>query len=155
MLVGFSTCSSVLAFPEEMEVGKKKLGIEEGFLSFVLPLGQMIFKLGFVPEYICVILMLLYYYKLPIDFSTLFLVGVISIILSLTSGPIAGSALVNYALAFSIFHIPKEALAFTMVIIIFTDFLDMMLCVYGNLVFGLTIAKEFGLVNEKILFNEK
>lgn len=154
MLVRFSTCSSVLAFPEEMEVGKKKLGIEEGFLSFALPLGQMIFKLGFVPEYICVILMLLYYYKLPIDFSTLFLVGVISIILSLTSGPIAGSALVNYALAFSIFHILKEALAFTMVIIIFTDFLGTMLCVYGNLVFDLTVAKKVGMVDEKILFNE-
>lgn len=111
LLIAFSTASSAAAFSSNMDISRKKYGIDEKLCSFGIPLGVVTFKMSTALSYMLQCLFFAELYAVDVSFSWIVIMLLTSVILSVATPPIPGGGLATYAVLFSQLGIPSEALA--------------------------------------------
>ncbi len=110
-LIALTTASSAAALATNLETCVKELGIPKKISDFAIPLGQVLYKPGFVVGLFIMALCMAESYGIPI--TPLFLVmSVLTVgLLSMALPPIPGGALSVFTVLFAQLGIPAEALA--------------------------------------------
>ncbi len=121
-LIGLTTASSAAAFGTNVRDAEGKLGIERRFVRFGIPLGQIIFKPGFIVMLTALEFGMAEFYDLPVTFSWIIIACVVNFLMSVAVPPIPGGAVACYTIVFTQLGIPMEAIAVAFAIDMITDF---------------------------------
>lgn len=121
-LIGFMTASSAAAFTTNVHDAEKKLGMDGKFVRFGIPLGQIIFKPGFITELAALEFGLAKVYDLQITFSWIVIACIVNFIMSVAVPPIPGGALACYTIIFTQLGIPADAIAVAFALDMILDF---------------------------------
>lgn len=109
LLLAFTTCSSAAALPANMRAANK-LGASEEVASFAIPLGTTVnmdgaaLYLGIASIFVAEV------YGMPLDFSQQMTVLVISLLASIGSVGVPGSALIVMTMVFTQVGLPMEGI---------------------------------------------
>lgn len=122
-LIGLTTASSSAAMSGMMDACKKQYGIEDKFVNFAVPLGQILFALGSVVDF--VVLSFCMAEVCQVAVTPVWLVTAIftSLILTVAAPPIAGGGVALFTILFTQLGIPSEGLAIAVAIDVIADFL--------------------------------
>ena len=110
LLIAFTTCSSVAALPANMRASRR-LGASKDVTSFALPLGCTInmdgaaLYLGIASIFVADV------YNMPLDFSQQMTVLIMSLLASIGSVGVPGSALIVMTMVFAQVGLPMEGIA--------------------------------------------
>ena len=110
LLIAFTTCSSVAALPANMRASRR-LGASKDVTSFALPLGCTInmdgaaLYLGIASIFVADV------YNMPLDFSQQMTVLIMSLLASVGSVGVPGSALIVMTMVFAQVGLPMEGIA--------------------------------------------
>lgn len=110
-LIALTTASSAAALTTNLETCEKKLGIPKKVADFAIPLGQVLYKPGFVVGLFSIAFCMAEYYGVPI--TPQFLVTAVLTIglLSMSTPPIPGGPLSIFTVMFAQLGIPAGAVA--------------------------------------------
>lgn len=121
-LIALTTASSAAALATNLETCVKELGIPKKVADFGIPLGQVLYKPGFVVGLFTLALCMAESYDIPITPLFLFM-SVLSVgLLSMALPPIPGGALSVFTVMFAQLGIPSEALALAVAVNAILDF---------------------------------
>ena len=123
-LVAFTTASSVSAMPLAMETCEKKLGANRNMVSFVYPLGSVIYMPTSVVYFSVLSCALAGIYQVEISLPWLLTEVVTATLIAIAMPPIPGADVLCYTLLFSSLGIPSEALILATTIGIVFDYVD-------------------------------
>jgi len=123
-LLAFTTASSVSAFPLGMETCEKKLGIKKSLISFVYPLGSVIYMPSSVIYFTVLVCTFAELYQIAVGVPWLILAAVISTLITIAMPPIPGADILCYTVLFSALGIPAEAIILATTVGIVLDYLD-------------------------------
>ena len=121
-LIALSTASSAAALTTNLETCEKELGIPKKVADFAIPLGQVIYKPGFVIGLFVVVLCMAEYYGIHITPQFLIMAILTVGILSMAAPPVPGGALSVITVMFVQLGIPEEAIALAVAISSVLDF---------------------------------
>ena len=110
-LIALTTASSAAALATNLETCVKELGIPKKVADFGIPLGQVLYKPGFVVGLFSLALCMAESYGIPITPLLLFMSILTVGLLSMALPPIPGGALSVFTVMFAQLGIPSEALA--------------------------------------------
>ncbi len=110
-LIALTTASSAAALATNLETCVKELGIPKKVADFGIPLGQVLYKPGFVVGLFSLALCMAESYGIPITPMFLFMSVLTTGLLSMALPPIPGGALSVFTVMFAQLGIPAEALA--------------------------------------------
>lgn len=121
-LIALTTASSAAALTTNLETCEKELGIPKKVADFAIPLGQVIYKPGFVVGLFPVALCMAEYYGVPVT-PQLLVMAVLTIgLLAMATPPIPGGALSIFTVMFAQLGIPGEAIALAVAVNSILDF---------------------------------
>ncbi len=110
-LIALTTASSAAALATNLETCVKELGIPKKIADFGIPLGQVLYKPGFVVGLFSLALCMAESYGIPITPLFLFMSVLTVGLLSMALPPIPGGALSVFTVMFAQLGVPSEALA--------------------------------------------
>ena len=110
-LIALTTASSAAALATNLETCVKELGIPKKVADFGIPLGQVLYKPGFVVGLFALGLCMAESYGIPITPMFLFTSVLTTGLLSMALPPIPGGALSVFTIMYAQLGIPGEALA--------------------------------------------
>lgn len=122
-LVAFTSASSVSALPLGMETCEKKLGIKSSMVSFVYPLGSVIFMPSSVIYFTVIAFTFAEIYQVPVSLPWLVTSVIIVTLIAIALPPIPGGDIIGYSILFSSLGIPEEALLLATALGVLTDYL--------------------------------
>ena len=121
-LIALTTASSAAALATNLETCVKELGIPKKIADFAIPLGQVLYKPGFVVGFFPLALCMAESYDVPIT-PPLLVMSVLTIgLLSMAVPPIPGGALSVFTVLFAQLGIPGEAIAIAVSVNAIMDF---------------------------------
>ena len=91
-VIAFSTASSTAAFSTNVENCENRLGIDRGLIDVAVPLGQATFMPGTVMLFLCFGFCMAERYRIPIGFSWILTLCIVSILIAIAAPPVPGSA---------------------------------------------------------------
>lgn len=121
-LISLTTASSAAALATNLETCVKELGIPKKMADFAIPLGQVLYKPGFVVGLFIMDLCMAESYGIPITPLFLFMSVLTIGLLSMAVPPIPGGPLSVFTVMFAQLGIPDEALALAAAINVIMDF---------------------------------
>ena len=121
-LIALTTASSAAALATNLETCVKELGIPKKIADFAIPLGQVLYKPGFVVGLFTLALCMAESYGIPITPLFLFMSVLTVGLLSMALPPIPGGALSVFTVLFAQLGIPREALALAVAVNAILDF---------------------------------
>ncbi len=121
-LIALTTASSAAALATNLETCVKELGIPKKIADFSIPLGQVLYKPGFVVGFFAMILCMAESYDIPITPLFLFMSILTIGLLSMAVPPIPGGPLSVFTVMFAQLGIPGEAIALAVAINAILDF---------------------------------
>ncbi len=121
-LIALTTASSAAALATNLETCEKQLGISKKVSDFAIPLGQVIYKPGFVVGLFSIVLCMAEYYGVSIT-PWLLVMSVLTVwLLAMAAPPIPGGALSVFTILFAQLGIPGGAIALAVAINSVLDF---------------------------------
>ena len=155
ILVAHSTASSSAAFVTSKENCNTKLGIDESFVNFGLPLGMIMHKPMMIIYYSLVMYYFAGIYNIPCTPIWLITGAMIAIVMAVACPPVAGGGAMIYSLMFAQMGIPAEAVATALVIDLITDF-SLTAAEVGTLPMTLlSVSSQMSMLDREVLRNEK
>lgn len=121
-LIALTTASSAAALTTNLETCEKELGIPPKVAEFAIPLGQVIYKPGFVVGLFTTVLCMAEYYEIAITPLFLAMAFLTVGLLAMAAPPIPGGALSVFTVLFVQMGIPGEAIALAVAINSILDF---------------------------------
>ncbi len=121
-LIALTTASSAAALATNLETCVKELGIPKKVADFAIPLGQVLYKPGFVVGLFTLALCMAESYGIPITPLFLFMSILTVGLLSMALPPIPGGALSVFTVMFAQLGIPEGALALAVAVNAILDF---------------------------------
>ncbi|MGM9958510.1 MAG: dicarboxylate/amino acid:cation symporter [Erysipelotrichaceae bacterium] len=121
-LIALTTASSAAALATNLETCVKELGIPKKVADFSIPLGQVIYKPGFVVGLFATVMCLSEYYEISITPQFIIMTVLVVGLLSMASPPIPGGALSVITVLFAQLSIPAEAIALAVAVNVVLDF---------------------------------
>ncbi len=121
-MIALTTASSAAAFSTNLETCERKLGIPKRVVDFAIPLGQVIYKPGFVVELSVMLLCMAEHYSVPITPQLLIMSILVVGFLSIAAPPIPGGAISVFIVLFVQFGVPGEAIALAAAVNAVLDF---------------------------------
>ena len=153
-LIALTTASSVSALPLGMETCEKKLGIKRSTVSFLFPLGSVIYMPAVCLYFSAVSCALAGLYHLEISPSWLCMAVITSTLLAIAMPPIPGAGLLVFTALFSSLGIPPEALVLTTAADLVMDFIGTGINIL-LLIFQIACeAASFGSLDRKTLLTK-
>ena len=110
-LIALSTASSAAALSTNLETCEKELGIPGKVAVFAIPLGQVLYKPGYVLGLFAIVLCMAEFYGISITPQFLIMAVLCIGLLSMAAPPIPGGALSTFAVLFLQLGIPSESIA--------------------------------------------
>ena len=123
-IVAFTTASSISALPLSMETCEKKLGVNRSTVSFIYPLGSVIYMPASIVYFSVLVCALAEIYQIEISLSWLLMAIVTITLLVIALPPVPGAAILAYTVLFAALGIPAEALILATTADVVIDFLD-------------------------------
>ena len=155
VLTSFATSSEAAASAEKEAVCKKKLGIQNNFCDFYLPLGEMLLKPGTLISIFVIILSFMVYYELPIDGITIMVLAISALVLSMTMQSVPGSALGSFTILFEYFNIPRDGLALCLAAVVLSGFQNAAFNTLSNEILAVITAGSLDMVDDKKLLDKE
>ena len=121
-LVAFTTASSLSALPLSMETCEKKLGVKGSLVSFVYPLGSVLYKPATAAFFSVLACALAEIYDVGVSLSWLIMAVVTITLLVISMPPVPGSCILAFTVLFAALGIPAEALVLATTADIVMDF---------------------------------
>ena len=121
-LISLTTASSAAALATNLETCVKDLGIPKKVADFAIPLGQVLYKPGFVVGLLMLTLCMAEYYNIPITPQLLIMAVLTTGLLSMAVPPIPGGALSVFTVMFVQLGIPEGAIALAVAVNAILDF---------------------------------
>jgi Na+/H+-dicarboxylate symporter len=109
-VVGFGTRSSLASLPALVKGANDKLGLPASSTGFVLPLAVSVFKLTSAIYWIVAALFVARLYGLPLPVTSILLVGLSSVVLSLSTPGIPSGGMLLQAPLYVAIGLPVEAI---------------------------------------------
>lgn len=146
LVVAFTTTSSAVTLPVEMEDAEKKLGINKRVSSLVLPLGMSLNSGGLALYLALACLTVAQFFNINLTLSQQITVVVMSTLATLGTVVVPGGGLVALAIVFPTMGLPVEGIALLAGIDWFSGMFRTVLNVFNDVMVAFVIA-----VNEKEL----
>ena len=121
-LIALSTASSAAALSTNLETCEKELGIPGKVAVFAIPLGQVLYKPGYVLGLFAIVLCMAEFYGISSSPQFLIMAVLCIGLLSMAAPPIPGGALSTFAVLFLQLGIPSEAIALAVALSSVLDF---------------------------------
>ena len=121
-MICLTTASSAAAFTTNVHDTQKKLGIDKQLVEFATPLGQVLFKPGYLAMLIGTELCLAEACNIPITLPWLFIALITNLLVSFAVPPIPGGAAMGFAVVFAQLGIPVEMMAIAIALNALPDF---------------------------------
>lgn len=147
MLTSFLLMSSSASMPTTMNTCTEKLGISPKVANFSIPLGATINMDGTCMFLTMFSLYLARLYGIDVNISTVMSMALTVILLSLGAPGVPGSALVCLGIVLGQLGVPIEAMGLVIAINSFTDMVDTMSNVTGDIAAATLTAKTEGLID--------
>ena len=122
LMICLTTASSAAAFGANVRDAHEKLGIDKKLVDFGIPLGQVLFKPGFVSLLLGMILGFAEAYNLAITVPWVMIGCFTSLLLSFAIPPVPGGAMMGFTMIFTQLGIPMEVMGIALAINAITDF---------------------------------
>lgn len=122
-LIGLTTGSSSAAMSMTMETCEKQLGIDRKLVGFGVPLGQIMFGIASVTEFVVLGFCMAEIYGTAITPMWIILAIFTAVLLTVATPPIPGGSAALFAVSFNQLGIPLEGLAIAVAIDVVADFL--------------------------------
>ncbi|MBR4703706.1 MAG: dicarboxylate/amino acid:cation symporter [Oscillospiraceae bacterium] len=123
-LTALTTASSMSALPLGMETCEKKLGVRGSTVSFLYPLGTVIYMPADTVYFTVLACTFAEAFQLELSLSWLCMAVVISTLLAIALPPIPGSGILCYSILFSNLGVPAEAIALASAMDMVMDLFD-------------------------------
>ncbi len=123
-LVALTTASSMSALPLGMETCEKKLGVRRSTVSFLYPLGTVIYMPADSAYFTVLVCAFAEAFRLEMSLPWLCVAVVISTLLSIALPPIPGAGILCYSILFSDLGVPAEAIALASAMEMVMDMFD-------------------------------
>ncbi len=123
-LIALTTASSSAAFGANVSCCEHSLGIDSKMTNFGTPLGIVLFKPATSVSFAISTLYFSQIYHIEISLVWLLTAILVITIVSIALPPVPGGALACYTIVFTQLGIPQEALAVTMLLDVFFDFIS-------------------------------
>ena len=136
-LIGLTTASSSAAMSTAMETCEKGYGIDKKIVSFGVPLGQIVFGIGSVIEFIVLGFCMAEIYGVAVSPVWIGTTIFTSVILKIATPPIPGGSVALCTILFSQLGLPMEGLAVAVAIDVIADFFITatdVFCLQGELI---------------------
>lgn len=158
MMVAFGTASSSATLPVTIACCERRAGISNKICSFVLPLGATMNMDGTAMLQSVAVIFLAQAYGIPLDLSTILLVGFLAVVASSTAAGIPGAGLITIALILNSIGLSHEQLfqGFTLLFALdrVTDMFRTMVNVTSDAVVAAVIASNEGEIDYDLLGNQ-
>lgn len=136
-LIGLTTASSSAAMSAVLETCEKEYGIDKKLVSFGVPLGQIIFGIGSVIEFIVLGFCMAEIYGVAVSPVWIGMTIFTSVILKIATPPIPGGSVALCTILFGQLGLPMEGLAVAVAIDVIADFFITatdIFCLQGELI---------------------
>lgn len=110
-VVGFTTCSSIAAFPTSEKNCVNKLGVSKKLFDFAYPVSSVIFMPSTVIYFAVLVLAMADVYNIPITPVWLVTAVLLTAVLGIAVPPIPGAGLTCYGILFAQLGIPLDGIA--------------------------------------------
>lgn len=150
MLTALTLCSSSATIPTSMRVCTDKLGVNPKVCSFSIPLGATINMDGTCVYLTITGLFLAKMYAITVTPSMLVSLMVTIVLLSLGCPGVPGSGIVCLGITLAHLGVPIEAIGLVIALNPFTDMVDTMSNVTGDIACALIAARREGLLDDEI-----
>ncbi len=151
LIVAFTTTSSAITLPVEMEDAELKLGISKRISKLVLPLGLALNSNGLATFLAVACITLSQAYGLPINLSTIISIILLSTLATLGTVVVPGGGLVALAIVVPSMGIPVEGIALLAGIDWFSGMFRTLSNVAGDTTIALMVAKDENEIDRNIL----
>jgi Na+/H+-dicarboxylate symporter len=153
-LIGLSTASSMAAFSAVFESCEKKLGIASKLAKVGIPLGHIGFVAPFSFIFAIPSLYIASSYCMEVDLIWLVILGILSVLISMSIPPVPGTFLACLTIVFSQLKIPVEGISISATLGMLLDFVLTGGRVYLNQVELLLQAKSYDMLDMDVLKKE-
>lgn len=154
-LIALSTASSSAVLSTSLETCRRKLGISERIVSFAVPLGQVVFKVGAAIGFVVLALGLAEFYNVNISLPWAITSALTAALLAIAAPPVPGGSLTCYTVLLTQLGIPQSAIGLAIAGNVILDFF-MTSCGVSCLQSELTLAaNRLGMLNRDRLMKEK
>lgn len=153
-LIGLSTASSMAAFSAVFESCEKKLGIASKLAKVGIPLGHIGFVAPFSFIFAIPGLYIASSYGMEVDLIWLVILGLLSVLISMSIPPVPGTFLACLTIVFSQLKIPVEGISISATLGMLLDFVLTGGRVYLNQVELLLQAKSYDMLDMDVLKKE-
>lgn len=120
--IALTTASSSAAMSAKLDACEHQLGINKKLVNFGVPLGQIIFGIGSVMEFIVLGFCMAEIYQVTVTPVWIGMTVLISVILTIAAPPIPGGGVALCTLLFHQLGLPPEGLAAAVAIDVIADF---------------------------------
>ena len=122
--IAFTSASSMSAFQVGMDTCENKLGVKKGLVSFVYPLGSVMYMPSSVVYFTVLVLTLAEIYQISVSIPWLIMAFIIATLITIAMPPIPGGDLLCYSVLFTALGIPTTAVILATTVSIVLDYLD-------------------------------
>ena len=151
LIVAFTTTSSAITLPIEMEDAEKELGISKKITNLVLPLGLALNSNGLATFLAIACITLSQVYGLATDLSSIISIVILSTLATLGTVVVPGGGLVALAIVVPSMGIPIEGIALLAGIDWFSGMFRTISNVAGDTTVALLVAKDENEIDRQIL----
>lgn len=151
LIVAFTTTSSAITLPIEMEDAETKLGISKKITKLVLPLGLALNSNGLATFLAVACITLSQVYGLPTNLSSIISIVILSTLATLGTVVVPGGGLVALAIVVPSMGIPVEGIALLAGIDWFSGMFRTLSNVAGDTTIALMVAKDENEIDRNIL----
>ena len=150
-LLALTTASSPAALSANLDVCEHRFGIDSRIVRFGVPLGQTLFKPGSLSRFVAVSFCMAEIYGVAITPNWLTLVILTCFLMGVSSPPVAGGAVVCFAILFRQLGIPEEAIGFALTLNVLFDFILTAVNIYCLQMELTTLSGKLNMLDEETL----
>lgn len=121
-LIGLTTASSSAALTTTMETCEKQFGIDKKIVNFGIPLGQILFGINSVTEFIVIAFCMAEIYSVTVTPIWIGMAIFTSVILTVATPPIPGGSVALCTILFTQLGLPLDGIAVAVAIDVIADF---------------------------------
>lgn len=151
MMICLTTASSAAAFSTNTRDSHRELGIHKKLVEFGTPLGQVLFRPGFVALLFGMEIGFAQAYGIPITLPWLVTGLITNLLVSFATPPIPGGSMMGLTVAFTQMGIPLEVMGVAFAVIAVADFFSTATNVSGWQLTMIEAADSLGMLDREVL----
>lgn len=155
LLLSFTTASSAAAFPTTTRDAHSQFGIDKKLVDFGIPVGQVLFKPGFVSLMFAVAIGLAEFSGIPITLPWIVIAFITNLLVSFAIPPIPGGAMMGFSIVFAQLGVPMELLGVAIAINAIADFPGTACNVSGWQLTLIDVADSLGMLDREVFLKEE